>query len=134
MRALPPPPARIYVVKTLRHLEKLELGALSWWCVERSARPGELGVVYVIRKGITLLFRVEGVAEVQQRYCRGYGLGTGKIEILAKTIPPIPAAKLREHPVLKRLPALGRSFQRKSFRLDEPYLGALTNLMDWSPE
>jgi hypothetical protein len=128
------PEARIYVIKTLRHLEGLEVGTRSWWCVERNAQPGEIGVLYLIRKGMTLLFRVVSTPEEREYYCRGYGLATGEIEILAWASKPIHASVLRSDPVLKELPALRRSFQRRSFRLDQPFLTALTDLMGLTPE
>lgn len=127
------PAAHIYVIGGLRHLETMPVGATSWWCVEKTAKPGEFGVLYIKSKGMALLFRLIGLSKEQHLFCRDFGLVTGDVEILARVDTPIHASVLRAHPVLKRLPALGRSFQRKSFRLDEPFLTSLAELLGREP-
>ena len=125
--------ARIYVVGSLRHLDSLAAGSRSWWCVEHKAEKGELGVIYIKGKGLVLLFRYLELAEKQEFLCKDHGLATGNIEILARIDHPIHAKVMREHPVLSKLPALARSFQRKSFHLDEPFLSLITGMLGWVP-
>lgn len=126
--------ARIYVVGSLRHLDSLAVGSRSWWCVEHRATPGELGVIYIKGKGVALLFRYVGLAERQEFLCKDHGLATGNVEILARIDRPIHAKAMREHPVLSKLPALARSFQRRSFHLEEPFLSLITGMLGWVPE
>jgi hypothetical protein len=124
-----PPAAHIYVTANPRHLEQLAIGAHSWWCVERSAAVGEIGAVYVTGgKGFRFLFRLLGFAVAPEFLCQEHGLATGNIEIIARLETPISAQDLRSHAVLRSLPALRRSFQRRSFHLDEPFLEKLTAL------
>lgn len=125
-----PPDARIYVISKPYHLEGLAAGTRTWWCIERNAVVGELAAVYVTGgQGFRFLFRVLGFAPASEYLCTAHGLMTGEVEIVVNRESPIPAQTLREHPVLRRLPALRRSFQRRSFRLEEPFLGELVKLM-----
>lgn len=124
-----PVAAHIYVTAKPRHLDGLEAGARTWWCIERSAPIGELGVVYVTgRQGFRFLFKFIGFSTTEY-LCQEHGLATGEVEIIASLETPISAQTLRDHSVLRRLPALRRSFQRRSFRLEEPFLGELVKLI-----
>lgn len=128
------PPGRIYVVQSLGHLKDLVPGTKSWWCVEQSALPGEICAMYIKSKGIALLFRYQGTAIKHEIFCRMHEMATGEIEILGKRTEPFSAQDMREHRALKTLPALMRSFQSRSFRLDEPYLTEVEKLFGWMPE
>jgi len=123
------PGAHIYVTAKPRHLDGLTVGAKTWWCVERSASVGELGAVYVTGgHGFRFLFKL--LTFVPSEYlCQEHGLGTGSVEIVASLASPVSMQILRSHPVLRQLPAMRRSFQRRSFKLEEPFLGALVQLM-----
>jgi len=127
------PSGRIYVIEKLRHLDSLLVGTRSWWCVEPTATPGQLCALYLKKQGIALLFRFLAFARAPEPFCRLHGMETGDIEILARAPVPVSAEALRKHPTLKSLPAIRRSFQRRSFRLDEPYLAALSESLGWVP-
>lgn len=126
-----PAKARIYVIGALKHLESVTVGERSWWCIEKSAVEGEIGVLYIKGQGMALVFRLIAHA-TPQTLCKDFGLSTGEIEVLAKIAKPIHASVLRAHPVLRRLPALARSFQSKSFRLEEPFTTTLTGLLGYT--
>lgn len=121
-------PGRIYVVRDLRHLKNLAPGDVSWWCVEQSADPGEICVMYVKTKGFALMLRYIGPAKKCETFCQFNGMATGQVEIIAKRAEPFTFQKMREHRVLRSLPAIRRSFQRRSFPLDEPFLDAILKL------
>ena len=123
------PPAHIYVSTNLRHLATALVGVRTWWCVEKNTPPGELGVLYINQQGIHLVFRVIGRAPRQEFICFDHGLIAADIEIVARAVTPISAQTMREHAVLRKLPALVRSFQRKSFRLDEPFFSEILVLV-----
>lgn len=126
------PSARIYVIESLRHLAELKVGDQSWWCLEKGAEVGELGAVYVKSKGFKLAFEFLGWSDSAQMLCSNYGLKAGDIRVLTVSTDFIPANKLREHVILRSLPALRRSFQRKSFRLEDPFLKPLLDILSGS--
>ena len=59
---------------------------------------------------------------------------TGEIEILGKLPVPLSYGEIRAHRVLKNLPAVRRSFQSRSFRLDQPYYASVCKLFDYSQD
>lgn len=121
--------ARIYVVGNPRHLDTAVEGSRTWWCIERSSVAGEIAAVYVKQKGFRFLFRVVDPCASSQVLCKDHALGTGEVEILRNRPKPLSTQDLRAHRILRGLPALKRSFQRKSFRLEEPFLSALLDAM-----
>lgn len=123
------PEAHIYVIGAPLHLESAGVGARTWWCVERTAAVGEIGALYIKGgHGFRFLFRLLAFSGRAEFHCREHGLATGEVEILAALKTPISSQDLRQHPTLRRLPAIRRSFQRRSFRLEQPFLGALTEM------
>jgi hypothetical protein len=128
------PLGRIYVVASLGHLRGEPVGARTWWCVEPGAEPDEISVMYVIRRGFALLFRYIGPAEQREGFCALHGMETGEIEILGKLPVPLSYGEIRAHRVLKNLPAVRRSFQSRSFRLDQPYYASVCKLFDYSQD
>jgi hypothetical protein len=128
------PKGRIYVIANRGHLRSLKAGERSWWCIERGAEVGEIGAVYVIRTGLSILFRYEGPAQQSEQFCNTHNMQTGNILILAVRDIPFTFMELKDHRVLSALPALRRSFQSRSFRLDEPFLSAVCALFSYPPK
>lgn len=108
---------RLYVVDNLRHIADAKAGDKTWWCVEHSTAPGEDSAIYLKGRGIKVLFRTEGPAESRNTFCDRYGMATAPVEVITVFERPLAAQALRTHPILRNLPALGRNFQGRSFRL-----------------
>jgi hypothetical protein len=89
--------------------------------------------MYVIKRGFALLFRYLGTATIPEAFCRMHEMSTGEIEILGRREVPFSRHEMCTHRALKWMPAVRRSFQRRSFRLDEPYLTEVGKLFGWSP-
>ena len=119
----------IYVVSALRHLANLTTGANTWWCVASDTHPGRYAVLYLKAKGIAVVAQVTSEPDNAPGFCATYGMLAANVTILAKLLSPISAKQLRDHPILKKLPALGRNFQGTSFGLEEPFLSELLELV-----
>lgn len=125
-RSLPRPAAiRLYVVNNLRHLRDAAAGDLTWWCVEARTVPGERAAIYLTGHGVALLFSVQATQGDQERFCTLFGMRTASIRVDKLIDPPIAAREMRAHPILSRMPALRRSFQKRSFLLEPRFLDAL---------
>lgn len=122
------PRGRLYVVDKLRHLAKAAAGDRTWCCVEQAAEVGERGAVYRKRHGVVLLFTIEERDGVDPKFCSSYQMAAAEIRVDAVFDPPLTSKVMRGHSVLKRLPAVRSSFQRRSFRLDTEFTEALEDL------
>lgn len=116
---------RLYVVSALRHLNQAAVGETSWWCVDSAAQPGERAAIHVTKVGVSLLFTVTNIIERHEPLCVAYGMKTASVRVDFKLDPPLAAREMRNHPVLSKLPALRRSFQRSSFPLPEVYFASI---------
>lgn len=117
---------RLYVVNHLRHLSETKAGELTWWCVDRAAQPGERAAIHLVKRGISVIFTVEDVDQPPESLCAAYGMKTARVKVDYLLTPPLAAREMRAHPVLSKLPALRRSFQRSSFPLPQRFLDAIT--------
>lgn len=111
---------RLYVVDRLRHLEDVQAGDLSYWCVESGGQVGDLGVIYLKGEGVTLVFEVlEQPEPDRESFCHYYGMIEAKMRVTDRFARPLTVSMMRSNRILKSLPALRRNFQRRSFRIDK---------------
>jgi len=92
-------------------------GSKSWWCVPRSAVPGDMLVMYQKLVGVVRLERLQSVPTFRESRCSESGLLTVNTQLIATLKQPITAKELKVNRALRNLPAVRRNFQGTCFRI-----------------
>jgi len=107
----------LFVAHNTLHLEYLNSGEESWWCVDRQCKPGEIAFVYRPLYGIARRLEILELSKKTEMFCNAYGMATARIKVLNLFSPPITPKMLKTVRELKDEAFVRRNFQGKSFLL-----------------
>jgi len=90
-------------------------GPASWWCASKEAQPGDVLILYQCRRGLARVERLTGPAPTMEPRCADVGLRTVLTEFVFRIKVPVTLQELKEHPDLREMSAVRRSFQGTFF-------------------
>lgn len=117
MKPPEPQPTWVFIAHTVLHLADLKAGEESWWCVDRSCKPGEKAFIYRPLKGIILYLEILELLKPGDTFCNSYQMGTAQIKLLNVFDPPISSKELKAS-AARNEGFIRRNFQGKAFVLN----------------
>jgi hypothetical protein len=118
----------LLVARNILHLDDAKVRSVGWWCVPRTAIPGDKGFIYKPPAGIVLYFEVLSVKPRELGFCDSFGLATADVKILKTFAQPITIHDLRNSPVLREMAFVKRSCQGKVFPIGDDAIKAILGI------
>ena len=102
---------------------------ISWWCFPRTARRGDLLIMYERLIGIVRLESIESHPQMRELRCAQVGLLTSETKFMCTLVRPITVRELKNDKALRNLPAVRRNFQGTCFPVPGEYWPHLRELI-----